>query len=610
MTWGKTDAENLPPDPMSVGESIYNMSLSGVESATNHSGSTASKSLLCQSMATLSVSSHEEMSLGRSAGSPLCVLKKYGLEDKPDFRRPFLLLRVPHDRQAEERVVAFVETYRSEAQLWARGEGEIACIQEHLALGEMGFSWNFDEVVEQGKTLRGNYSLRACDITEIPEPNCLITALADAIMTHTGCLDTESRDYGMIRFCRYFVWILAFRMKYGHFQIPHEKDTILASFVERLRTKGRSDPRKYKALDHIGFDWGRDIVTKQKLNALVEENSVLKSFKALETLGSLSRDFVYVHIMEQFDSNCTDAQQYIESRQSAALAWARGHDLSLDPNEVEVLSLPVVQFDWGLNKLNIAEVLSQEPQRNRVVQLVQEPSALENALADRILQECGFALDDNHTQQRNYRWLLAFRMRSGHCSAPKKTHEWLGKWVENLRNQGITNEKLRNALDIIRFEWKPQDDKWEKNFAKLQERNKQPNQKYDATFTKWMVRQRERKRAMDRSLGLVVDKSSTILLERCQRLDDEGFAWNSGTRKEASWQSLYESLVEYKRKHHNCLVPKKWKDNKQLADWVDKQRKDRKKCEMALSKGGELVDIDFYEARVQLLDAIHFEWDV
>ena len=41
---------------------------------------------------------------------------------------------------------------------------------------------------------------------------------------------------------------------------------------------------------------------------------------------------------------------------------------------------------------------------------------------------------------------------------------------------------------------------------------------------------------------------------------------------DATWQSMYQRLVEYREKFGNCLVPRKYPDDPRLAQWVDAQR--------------------------------------
>jgi hypothetical protein len=57
--------------------------------------------------------------------------------------------------------------------------------------------------------------------------------------------------------------------------------------------------------------------------------------------------------------------------------------------------------------------------------------------------------------------------------------------------------------------------------------------------------------------------------ERIQKLDSIGFVWNSN---DAYWGKMYMRLVDYKKQHGHCTVPRSWEEDGSLARWVSKQR--------------------------------------
>jgi hypothetical protein len=61
------------------------------------------------------------------------------------------------------------------------------------------------------------------------------------------------------------------------------------------------------------------------------------------------------------------------------------------------------------------------------------------------------------------------------------------------------------------------------------------------------------------------------------------------------WNKQYEKLVEFKRKHGNCLVPQRYQEDVSLGKWVDKQRQ---------SHSNNILRRD----RKDLLDEIGFVW--
>ena len=79
-------------------------------------------------------------------------------------------------------------------------------------------------------------------------------------------------------------------------------------------------------------------------------------------------------------------------------------------------------------------------------------------------------------------------------------------------------------------------------------------------------------------------------------MDKIDFIWNM---LEAAWEEMFKALVEFKKEHKHCNVPKKWPENPQLATWVISQRQNRKKKNRTLS-----------EDRKRRLDEIDFVWSM
>ncbi len=72
----------------------------------------------------------------------------------------------------------------------------------------------------------------------------------------------------------------------------------------------------------------------------------------------------------------------------------------------------------------------------------------------------------------------------------------------------------------------------------------------------------------------------------------------TGNRK---WDTMYHHLVEYKNKHHDCLVPNRYKQMPQLGGWVSTQRRHYK-----LQQAGK--DSPLTPQRLELLTNIGFVW--
>jgi len=67
------------------------------------------------------------------------------------------------------------------------------------------------------------------------------------------------------------------------------------------------------------------------------------------------------------------------------------------------------------------------------------------------------------------------------------------------------------------------------------------------------------------------------------------------------WDAMYNHLLDYRKKHNNCLVPNRYKDMPQLGSWVSTQRRHYKMLQ-------EGKDSPLTPQRLQLLTKIGFVW--
>eukprot|EP00551_Chaetoceros_affinis_P014700 CAMPEP_0203693722 /NCGR_PEP_ID=MMETSP0091-20130426/5622_1 /ASSEMBLY_ACC=CAM_ASM_001089 /TAXON_ID=426623 /ORGANISM="Chaetoceros affinis, Strain CCMP159" /LENGTH=162 /DNA_ID=CAMNT_0050564875 /DNA_START=183 /DNA_END=671 /DNA_ORIENTATION=+ len=88
--------------------------------------------------------------------------------------------------------------------------------------------------------------------------------------------------------------------------------------------------------------------------------------------------------------------------------------------------------------------------------------------------------------------------------------------------------------------------------------------------------------------------------ERIEALEKIGFCWSI---HEDLWNQLYDELKDYKAYNGDCMVPKNYKSNPQLARWVDNQRAQYKQW-----KKGKITNMT--EDRISRLEEIDFVWNV
>ena len=83
--------------------------------------------------------------------------------------------------------------------------------------------------------------------------------------------------------------------------------------------------------------------------------------------------------------------------------------------------------------------------------------------------------------------------------------------------------------------------------------------------------------------------------ERKGLLDAIGFTW-SGEVADLKWREMYERLEQYYAKHGNADIPDRWKEDPNLAKWVQNQRKRRKNNRINITE-------------IQLLNDLGFTWE-
>lgn len=115
-----------------------------------------------------------------------------------------------------------------------------------------------------------------------------------------------------------------------------------------------------------------------------------------------------------------------------------------------------------------------------------------------------------------------------------------------------------------------------------------------STLGQWVVRQRFLYRQYPNRTT-----NSSLTPERISKLNELSFPWT--TRSEQLWQERIYDLVQYKRKYGNCMVPRKYPPNEQLAAWVATQRKNYNRRKMG--KPSPLT-----VARIEELEAMGFVW--
>jgi hypothetical protein len=162
-------------------------------------------------------------------------------------------------------------------------------------------------------------------------------------------------------------------------------------------------------------------------------------------------------------------------------------------------------------------------------------------------------------------------------------------WVENGKPAGSKAKQRDGKKDQLRTDrghFQCDNQAWELKFALLKQFHQDNKHcivpRNHPEIGDWASRQRR------------MYKLKQMSLERKKRLDELGFSWNRDSER---WDEHFLELLEYKRAHGNCLVPRRFQSNLLLARWVEAQRNyynnDRKKIS---------------QERIERLNNVGFAW--
>jgi len=147
--------------------------------------------------------------------------------------------------------------------------------------------------------------------------------------------------------------------------------------------------------------------------------------------------------------------------------------------------------------------------------------------------------------------------------------------------------------------------KWEIMFARLEAFNEKhghclvPNRYTgDPALGSWVSTQRRQYKILSSGSS----ESTPMTPARAHRLEAIDFAWATRDPRHVPWESRFNQLVEYKKKHGDCLVPIGYKGNSQLANWVSTQRQEYK-----IKNDGKPSRLT--PERIQRLNEIGFVWE-
>ena len=89
--------------------------------------------------------------------------------------------------------------------------------------------------------------------------------------------------------------------------------------------------------------------------------------------------------------------------------------------------------------------------------------------------------------------------------------------------------------------------------------------------------------------------------DRLAALKSIGFVW-AKRKGQATWDTKYQQLLEYKLQYGDCLIPTKYSKNPALGRWVSTQREHYR-----MRRNGDPRS-KMTDEKIRLLDSIGFVW--
>jgi len=495
--------------------------------------------------------------------------------------------KVPHKTTGYVLVPLFVEQ--------AKGES----VEEALARTEFDEVWNvlqamqeqddmLAETIRQMREERGHTKgfddTRFRERTEILGPQISLEILRESITT--ACIEAIGDNWD-----ERFGQLKAFKGSHGHCRIPssYKPNQQLANWVRNQRnfySSKRLSIDRIKRLEKLGFEWDSIEAYWQLMFA------ALKDYK-------------------QEHGDCRVAESY-----NPQLArWSvkqrviySTHQLSAE----RIKNLEEIGFEWnpheaGWQQMFAALKTYKQKHGHCRVRLRYKPNpqlatwvATQrnfyfkqqlSAVRVKRLEEMGFEWEPIDAEwQRMFFDLKAYKQEHGNCRVPEnfKLNPTLASWTRTQRTfyskKQLSAERIRN-LEEICFPWDPREASWQQMFEALKAYKKEHGEcrvprtyKSNPQLAKWVKQQRK------------VYSEQQLSVERVKNLEQLGFEWNPNRTK---WDEMFEALHVYKKKHGDCRVPQRYEHNRQLATWVNSQRRFYSRQQMSADRIKRLQEIGF-----------------
>ena len=182
------------------------------------------------------------------------------------------------------------------------------------------------------------------------------------------------------------------------------------------------------------------------------------------------------------------------------------------------------------------------------------------------LNEVGFDWKpQKNIWERRFTELKLYVSKHGHANVPStfRENDGLSRWVIKQRQrwrEGLLEEDRCDRLFKVGFIFDPQKEEWDAMFNAISKFFETHNHfivprdtENNKRLAIWATRQRK------------LYKENKLEKERVKRLSAIEFVWD---KAEVFWEDRFSELVKFKEKTGHCRVPRDYKENPSLGNWV------------------------------------------
>jgi hypothetical protein len=203
------------------------------------------------------------------------------------------------------------------------------------------------------------------------------------------------------------------------------------------------------------------------------------------------------------------------------------------------------------------------------------------------------------TEEFQEKWNIQYKKLKKAISAGRTEAELdlqTAGWLTHQKNiRHLLPQELKNKLVGLGLDLDGQVDTWEEKYRELEQFVLQHGHShvtvdpdYDA-LRDWLTRQ-------------IINKS-LLTEEQFRKLDSVNVDWEMVVSRDHRWEVMYQRLRNFYYNHGHSRVPQKWHEDKQLALWVQVQRRMYTQGKLKKDREQKLREVDFVWSIQTIFDA-------